>query len=407
MWTISGTTWRRRSPPDCAAGGLRRRLLRLLLVCCLIAAVALLAAPRGSGTGTNASGVAVSSRRLPLSTGYTGLAVAGGRLLLIDYGNGSVRAIGRDTCGVASVDPRSLRLTSTARVSCGDPALLGRRVMEVDQYDRGAIAVRVAAVDRHSRAGYALGPVLFSYDQCSDCWNEAIYGPRSLWIYAPISTTRGYRAGGELFRVSEQTGRLLQHWRMPSMVRALLAVDADGLWIAPSIDTGSPSTLYHVAPGMVKPEGVLTIGTRRNPDLDARFLVATGHTIWFETWLATKGWIPRLYRLTGTKVTLQAARVNGSTPCTDSGDGPATVLGNAAGIYCVQIGNWTNGLGATSQKVFRLSPGQLREQRVATVAPPAGTVDVGSAADLDGSYYFLDPATRARTAGVLFRVTSR
>ncbi len=407
MWTISGTTWRRRSPPDSGPGGLRRRLLRLLLACCLIAAVALLAAPRGRGIGTGSSRVNVSSRRLPLSNGYTGLSVAGGRLLLIDYGNGSVRAIGRDMCGVATVDPRSLRLTSAARVSCDDPALLGRRVMEVDQYDRGAIAVRVAVVDRHASAGYALRPVLFSYDQCSDCWDESIYGPRSLWIYAPISTTRGYRAGGELFRVSKRTGRLLEHWRMPSMVRSLLAVDDDGLWIASSIDTGSPSVLYHVAPGMAEPQRVLTIGTRKNPDLDARFLVATGHTVWFETWLAIKGWVPRLYRLSGTNVTLQGARVSGSMPCTDPGEGPATVLGNAAGIYCVQIGDWTNGLGATSQKVFRLSPGQLDEQRVATVAPPAGTVDVGSAAELNGSYYFLDPATQARRAGVLFRVTSR
>ena len=192
----------------------------------------------------------VSSLPAPAGVGYTGLSVAGGRLLLIDYGNGSVRAIGRDMCRVATVDPRSLRLTSVARGSCDDPALFGERAMAVDQYDRGAIAVRVAAVGRHSGTRYALGPVLFSYDQCSDCWDESIYGPRSLWIYAPISTTRGYRAGGELFRVSERTGRLLQRWRMPSMVRSLLAVDDDGLWIAPSIDTGSPSTLYHVAPGM-------------------------------------------------------------------------------------------------------------------------------------------------------------
>ena len=307
-----------------------RRLVLLLLACCLSAALTLALARKGSGAGAASGRVTVSSRRLPLRSDYAGLSAAGGRLLLIDYGDDPTAPAGGGVCRVAAVDPQNLAISSVTRGACDDPALFGQQVMEVRQWN-GPIAVRVATATS-SKAGYTLGPVLFRYDQCSDCWDESIYGARSLWIYAPISTTGGYRAGGELFRVSERTGRLLQHWKMPSMVRSLLAVDADGLWIAPSIDTGSPSTLYHVAPGMTKPERVLTIGTRRNRDLDARFLVATGHTVWFETWLATKGWIPRLYRLSGTKATLQGARVRGPTPCTDPGEGPATVLGDARGI---------------------------------------------------------------------------
>ena len=336
------------------------------------------------------------------------MSAAGGRLLLIDYGNAPDGAAGGGVCRVATVDPHSLGIKSVTSGACDDPALFHQHVIEVREWPRGnAISVRVAVVSRRARAGYALGPVLFSYNQCSDCWDESIAGPRSLWIYAPISTTAGYKARGELFRVSERTGRLLQHWRMPSMVRSLLAVDDDGLWIAPSIDTGTPNGLYHVAAAMRHPERVLTIGTPRHPDLDARFLVASGHTVWFETWQPTKGWIPRLYRLRGTVATMRGHRVRGSTPCTDPGEGPATVLGNAAGIYCVQIGNWTPGVGATSQNVFRLLPGQLEEQRVARVTPPTGTVWIGSAVDFDGSYYFLDPPTQegGNHAGALFRVT--
>jgi hypothetical protein len=387
------------------AAGNRRRLLPLLLSCCLIAAVALTVARRGSAAGAGSSRVIVSSRRLPLSSNYTGLSVAGGRLLLIDYGNSPPRASRGGACRVADVDPRSLQLASVSNGACDNPALFGQHVMEVRQSYRGPITVRVATASSRASAGYTLGPALFTYDQCSDCWDESIAGPRSLWIYAPISTI-GYKAVGELFRVSERTGRVLQHWRMPSMVRSLLAVDADGLWIASSIETGSPSALYHVAAGMKQPDRVLTIGTRKNPDLDARLLVAAGHTVWFETWMPEPGWSPRLYRLRGTAVTLNGRRVSGSTPCTDPGVGPATVLGNATGIYCVQIGNWTDGLGATSQRVFRLSPGQFHERHVATVTPPTGTVDVGSAADFDGSYYFLDPPTQegGSHAGVVFRV---
>lgn len=354
--------------------------------------------------------MSVFSHRLPASSNYSALTAAGGRLLLIVYGSAPTRAPGEGgTCRVATVNPRSLQIASVGRGACDDPALFHRHVMEVDQWPRGnAISVRVAVVSRAARAGYTLGPVLFRYNQCSDCWDASIHGARSLWIYAPISTTRGYRAGGKLFRISERTGRLLQRWKMPSMVRPLLAVDDDGLWIAPSIDTGTPDGLYHVVPGMAHPQRVLTIGTRRHPGLDARFLVATGHTVWFETWQPMRGWIPRLYRLQGTTVTLGGHPVHGQTPCTDPGEGPATVLGNAAGIYCVQIGNWAAGVGATTQNVLRVLPDEFEEQRVATVSPPTGTVDIGSAADIDGSYYFLDPPTQEGTdrAGVLYRVSS-
>jgi hypothetical protein len=316
-------------------------------------------------------------------------------------------------CRVATIDPHSLRLTSVARGACDDPALFHRRVMEVRQWNsRGAIEVRIATVNTRARAGYTLGPVLVSYLQCSDCWDQSIAGPRSLWIYAPFSSLAGEKATGELFRVSERTGRLLQHWPLAQMSRALLAVDDDGLWIAPSIDTGGPNGLYHVAPGMRTPARVLKIGTRTNPDLGARFLVADRHTVWLETWLAFPGRPAHLWQLKGATVTVRSRPVTGAAACTDMGEGPATVLGDATiGIFCVEIGDWQSGLGTLTQNVLRVSPDRGEQQQVATVTPPPGSFDIAAAATLDDAYYFLDPRTASPSvtwgerAGRLYRIT--
>ena len=123
--------------------------------------------------------------------------------------------------------------------------------MAVDQNDDSSlIRVRIATVDSHVRSGYTLGPVLVSYNQCSDCWDTSIAGPRSLWEYAPFATRQGTSAvRGQLFRVSERTGKVIQRWQMPSMPRPVLAVDSDGLWITTSIDGGGPSVVYNISPG--------------------------------------------------------------------------------------------------------------------------------------------------------------
>ena len=200
---------------------------------------------------------------------------------------------------------------------------------------------------------------------------------------------------------------------MPSLTRALLAVDQDGLWIAPSIETGEPGhldlaqdlrygSLYHLTPGMRTPSRVLTIDTLRNPGLGARFLVAAGHTVWFETWFP--GVHARLWQLDNTRVTIGGKRIAGPAECTDLGEGPAAVLGNEAmGIYCVAASRYDNS-GAVTQNVFHISPGQLEQQQVATVTPPPETFDMPAAIAFHGGYYFLDARTPGNS-GMLFRVT--
>jgi hypothetical protein len=213
---------------------------------------------------------------------------------------------------------------------------------------------------------------------------------------------------------------------MPSITRALLATDADGLWLTASLDGGGPGVLYHVSPGMHTPNEALRYDTTTSVGMPARFLIADKHTVWLESFTAVgsaeHAW---LWRLDGKRVTEHGRAMRGADACGDSGEGPSTVLGKAStGFYCVTIGNWRNGEGATTQNVYRVLPTAGREQRVDTVIPPVETVDVYAAATLGNSYYFLDPQTETqgepdefygstkqpipsyRHAGILERVTA-
>jgi hypothetical protein len=380
----------------------RRRRRWLLFLCCLTAAsvgVALALIP-GSTKPTGATGqssrVTVASHRLPLSTDFTGLSAVHGQLILTAYGNSPVGAVNGGSCSTAVVNSQNLNLGPITRGACDDPALFHRRVMEVDQYDRGVIHVRIAAVDPNVARGYSLGPVLFSYQQCSDCWDVSTYGPRSLWVFTPDSTPN-FKGPSELFRISEQTGRVLRHWAMPKMERPLLATDQDGLWIAPSIDGGGPSALYHVTPNSRGPTRALQYGTRSNAGMPARFVIASQHTVWLMTFSGIRNSRARLWRLDNTKIVEHGRTLTGGEDCADSGEGPPTVLGNPnTGFDCVAIGKWVNGRGATTQNVFRVLPALRSEQRVATVRPPVETADVQAAAALGDSYYFLDPRTQTQ-----------
>ena len=140
------------------------------------------------------------------------------------------------TCAAASVDPLTLHVISVARGNCGDPALFGEHVMAIvyasslrnhPGWGTNALVMRIATVDRAARAGYRLGPIIVTYPDGSDSRAETIQGDGSLWVYA--STTGPRSKLGELLRISETTGRVVERWMMPPIARALLATDANGL----------------------------------------------------------------------------------------------------------------------------------------------------------------------------------
>jgi hypothetical protein len=423
----------------------RRRYAALALAGCAAAAAVAFGIAGSGGSSPAKSGdrpvsVAVSSVTLPQSGDYFSLAVVGGRLIVSGGPQGSLfpsgstgplshgRASG--ICDAATVDPLTLKLSDVSHANCGDPALYGVRALAVSYLLRGTppsggtgtFAIRIARVDPSAPDGYTLGPIVATYPQCSDCGPQWIYGDGSLWIYDPLDGG-GASPPGELLRVSETTGTVQQRWVMPEITRALLAVNADGLWLAPSNESGWPSrtpaselvlywSLYRVSPGARAPSRVFTIGSD-----GALWLVASGHTVWLEARRMTKGsvlWRSVLWRLDGKHATptLQGLYPANTNQGAEFGAGAPTYAGNAAiGIYYVVNGSAT-------QQIVRLSLDAASERSVATVKAPTSVTIYGPsppAVALGGSFFFLDPPTLSYTggtsapvlqgAGVLYRVT--
>jgi hypothetical protein len=426
----------------------RRRALLALIAAAAAAAIAVAVSRAGpsspdaaaggrAGTGT----VSVASAALPRAGDYFSLASVNGRLIVSGGPDGSLFGSGATTamfhglpvgtCDSAIVDPATLRLRGFARASCGDPALYGERVLPIAYEWRGlpprggtpTMAIRVATVDRAAPGGYRLGPIVATYPQCSDCGPQWIHGDGSLWIYDPLAGG-GFRAPtGMLLRVSASSGRVVQRWSMPSIVRPLIAVDGDGLWLAPTNESGEPlhtpraaliryRSLYHVRPGARTPAPVLDLGAS-----GALWLVASGHTVWVET---DGGPRSRLWRISGPR----GAPANlgmyprGSEQGGEFGAGAPTYAGNAAiGIYYV-ANPQSAGVDSTRQRIVRLAPDAAAQRTAATVDARTSELYGPSPAGvaLGRSFYFIDPPTISYRGGdappaiagraVLYRVTT-
>jgi len=403
------------------------------------------AGTRHGSTGSAASAavsVSVSASTLPRAADYFSLAVVHGRLLvsggpdgsLFDSGATTVMSHGRPAgrCDAATVDPMTLRLSGFVRGNCGDPALYGERALPISYVYRGlppqggtpTMAIRVATVDPSAPDGYRLGPVVATYPQCSDCGPQWIHGGDSLWIYDQFVAPRFTSQTGQLLRVSESTGKVVQRWSMPSIDRPLVAVNADGFWLAPSNESGWPThtpqsqliryqSLYHAWAGARAPVRVIGLGGG-----GALWLVASGHTAWLE---ANRNPLAKLWRLNGMsgKPTLLGAYPAKSNQGGEFGAGAPTYAGNAAiGIYYVASPD-DNTVSPASQQIVRLAPDAPVARTVATVTAPASQLYAPSppTVALGLSFYFLNRPTISypggnaaplvQDAGVLYRVTPK
>jgi hypothetical protein len=385
-----------------------------------------------------------SSATLPQKGDYFALAAVNNRIVVSGGPTGSLlpsgsatslahdRAVG--TCDAATVNTRTLKLGHVTHANCGDPALYGEQVLAISYlihptsqtHGIGVFAVRIAHADAHALDGYTLGPVVGSYQQCSDCSAEWVYGDHSLWIYG-VHEGRLGDGPGELLRSSDATGKVAQRWTFQTGVRELLAADNDGLWFAPSIETGTAlhptrtqrtdaESLYHVAPGASEPTRELTIGS-------ADWLVAAGQTAWLETRTVTgreriKSTLLRVTRPSGKAAALGSYK-HPFDQTVDIGANPITHVGNGKlGIFYVNLPQSTS-LPNSSEQIMRLDPSAPKQTVIVKDVRPADTSDMIGlpGAALGRSVYFLDPqqldylggrkAPAVQGQAVLYRLTPR
>ena len=381
----------------------RRRTFLAVVACAAAVAFAVGLHDGGSGSGST-PGADTHIRSLALGGGYTQLAAVEGKLV-VSGGSPGVAPAGRigGLCHSATIDPLTMRVIAKARGNCANPAIYGRNVLPITYVLNHSgptgltLAIRIASIAPHAPGGYRLGPVVVYYPQCSDCAAEWIYGDGSLWLYSPFYGPGLGSSLGRLLKISARTGRVLGRWLMPSFPRALLAVDRDGLWLAPSIYGGVPahlapgliaqySSLYRVAPERGGPERVRATGVRGG----ALWMVASGSSLWVDE---SNGRTPsRLWRLVGMdgRVGLRARRVAAGAACGQLGEGQVTIAGSAkSGIYCVD---------QTAGRLQSFDPatGSARSY------PAPGSM-AGPAVSLGASVYFLGGDAKRQH---VFRVVS-
>jgi hypothetical protein len=393
-----------------ARGLERQRRLRysaLFLVLLVAGAVVLLNTVGSDHNAPPAAGhqgrPAVRSISLPVADGFSSLAVINGRLMLLGgieysslvYGYPSELADGRavGTCDSAIVDPRTLGIGLVRSANCGDPTLYDERVLPLTYFSReapGLLAIRIARADAGARDGYTLGPVVTSYQECSDCQAAMSYGDGSLWIYNPTASR-----SGELLRISTRTGAVVERWAAPRILRALVAVNSNGLWLSPSIESSQVAAdegLYLFRPGDRTPRRVLA-------DPDARWLLASGHTVaaaidkshgYTEVWTLTSGRKP-----------VHGPMLSDSPMGSELGTGGPTVAGNnKLGFYNVIANNGT-------ESVIQTTPSGRQERTIATIRSRTATnsYPAVTSVSFDGSLFFVDPTSNPNQHSELHRVT--
>jgi hypothetical protein len=410
----------------------RRRRQRLLAVLLVVIAIVAVVVVRAKGSGSSAAGrvspiaSSVSSILLPRSGDFFSLSTSNGHLLLSGGPAGSLLPSGTRTalvhgrvaqrCDGAVLNSRTLRIGHLRRANCANPTLYGERVLPIvalagtTKDGIGRFAVRIATASPAARDGYVLGPVLMTFPQISSTDAQWVYGDGSLWVFA--TSVDGSTTEGELVRVSLTSGRLLQHWTMPALDRALLAVDEDGLWIAPSIYSGTPEhptasqrvryeTLYRIAPGASAPQAVTLLGPS-----GAQWLAANDHTVWLDFMSGTRG---QLWKLTSTHRATATPLIAAPSE-SELGEGPASVVaGSGAGVYDVISGLHT-------QRILQTSGATLHQSVLTSLRPPTTTNSQQPSVLVDnGTLYVLDPPTLSFTGtagkttvdgvGDLFRIT--
>ncbi len=391
-----------------------------------VAVVALeLNTPTGNQTASSPAVLTrLSSAGLPASGHFASLTQAGGRLIIAGGpGNWPLNVSGATTtlahgraagrCTATTVRPGTVRLEPLRHANCGDPALYGLRVMPLLFAERThgptglTVEVRIAVADPGARDGYRLGPPVMSYEQCSDCAAQWVIGDHALWINSALA--HGPHGPGEVLRISTTTGQVLQRFQMPRLFNAVLAVNQDGLWIAPSILTGiasgtgrptrqqlrASSSLYLDAPDAHAAKNVLHVGN------GIAWLTASGHRVWLGE--IAHGAI-RMLTFTG-----PYADNLRRGPRLRIGRGGGDELGNGAIPYAVNPQSAVYSVGSSNnahQTVIAFDTTTLTAHRLTTTPQRDAYSQEADAAATRNSLYFLDAQT-GPAGGRLYRLATR
>lgn len=387
---------------------LRRRRQMIVLSALLLVAISAAAVGYGasgrvgnaskSGNGNLNANNALLGRAVVksvnLSTGdkYSSIAVIGDRIVLF----GANASNDASMCNFASVDPSSLALSNLEAGNCDNPALAGETVLPVEtvmpaQMFRfngsggvASVSIRISRVTSKA-PGFALGPIVMTFPQESEGRPSWVYGDGFLWLYDGTTTN-----GSELLRVSEANGTLLQRVSMPDLARPILAVDNDGLWMAPALNTPTPdsgSVLYRVGIGSTKAVAVFPLPGQ----VTVPWMTAAGHSVWMD--VNNDGPKGMIWRFDGQQanVTYHVA-TNELQNATETQDGPSAIAGDASD------GLWTSVSSAgTKQLIYRIDPSSGALSKIATITPGYANLfelEFGfswKAVTLDGSMFLLDP----------------
>ncbi|HLX77781.1 MAG TPA: hypothetical protein VKR27_02765 [Acidimicrobiales bacterium] len=354
----------------------------------------------------------VSSIRIPVTSlpYYTGtLGVVNGHVVVGDETGGT-------KCQLAVVDPISLKLISNGTTSCLNPELSGEPAVPIESIPRPNTQtgiVRISTYDEKTKA-FHLGPVVLQYGNFSDTRPEWTYGGGSLWIFDAEGFTSGTFKNGRavLLRISLATGKVLGRFAAPPTDRILLAADGDGLWFAPSVESGWPihtarpsSTLYFLGNGAKHPVVVSRKG------LFVGWLVASGHVAlayFVESTQTGAGEVDTFNfspEVPATTVVHVGANVTVPREIGEEAFDaePVLIIPGYRLLFVWPLYSSSNSAEVKSERIFLFDPDAGQEMKVATIPSPPYEYAQPNII-FDGSLYLLVGTSQAVKTVTLYRV---
>jgi hypothetical protein len=259
-----------------------------------------------------------------------------------------------------------------------------------------------------------LGPIVMRYGNFSDGRPEWTYGGGYLWLYdvGTEGDTVQPQLPAEVLRVSLSTGKVLATTKLPALSRIELAADDDGLWFAPSRETGwpagsnPPAVLYFLAIDATRPR---VVQQQESLGQGVNWMVAAGHTAWVNvtTNLKATTIVTETFNTATSKPLTVADGAKTPAP-SNIGEGPTDappVLYARGNELVAALPGWLGTVGtggAPSQQVVTLDPTSGGFSEVSTFATPTQGV-VQANVVYDGALYVLVSSQGSANA-MLYRV---